>query len=139
MRVASRQTRQAILVDDETQVLDVNAEALALFNPDGSPVTLEGVAGPPGPVGPEGPPGIAWKGEYDPGSAYDILDAVTHNGTTYRARKAIGTGDIAPGTPYGLFPGTEYPTTLLEPGSISSALNEGDPVYGFGLQEYYRF
>lgn len=139
MRVSSRQTRQAILVDDETMVLDVNAEALALFNPDGSPVTLEGVAGPVGPVGPRGPAGVTWKGDYDPGSPYDVLDAVYYQGSSYRAGRPIGPGDSGPTAIFGLFPGSETPTTLLEPGTTHSALNVGDPQVGTAYSEYYRF
>lgn len=79
----------------------------------------DGVAGPQGPQGPAGADGedALWNflGEYDNGADYNIGDVVTYAGGTYYRI-------LPPNTGYP--PGTEYWTTIAEPGEIGP---QGEP------------
>lgn len=43
----------------------------------------QGNQGPTGDTGPQGPEGLIWQGAWNSGTAYDIDDAVSHNGSSY--------------------------------------------------------
>src|SRR4029077_12753633 len=48
--------------------------------------------------GPAGEPGVTWRGAWSSSSAYAVNDAVTYNGSSYRALEDISPGSI-PFTP----------------------------------------
>jgi hypothetical protein len=49
------------------------------------PVGPTGATGPTGPAGPQGPKGLNWKGVWNAATQYVTDDAVSHNGSSWRA------------------------------------------------------
>lgn len=89
---------------------------MARFTQSGSGDGAPGPAGPQGPAGADGADAL-WNflGEYDNGADYNIGDVVTYAGGTYYRI-------LPPNTGYP--PGTEYWTTIAEPGEIGP---QGEP------------
>lgn len=79
--------------------VSVDSERIVVRDSTPGPV---GPPGPPGPRGPEGVPGldganaigVAWRGPYDPLTAYAIDDAVSYEGSSFVASAA--TTGVAP-------------------------------------------
>ena len=92
-----------------------------------------GTPGPAGPQGEQGIPGIdgadaLWNfvGEYNGGADYNIGDVVTYNGGTYYRILPLNAGYA---------PGTEYWTTIAEPGTDGADGTNGTNGTDFGI--YY--
>lgn len=90
-----------------------------------------------------GLPGINWRGTWNSGNTYAANDAVTANGSSWRAIRAIGAGGTSPDTPYGLVPGSSayagQPTEAWASGTNrSGSIATTNPIVSGRYVKLYR-